>query len=219
MTTITDVPAVEVTLPPVPRWAALAVRVVCGGVLISALAAAPASLMMGSRPVWGMFGFEVVIVIASAMGLFIRGRLFRDGPALGLLCIAGAVMAGSGLGYLSLGGGMRGGQLGATSMLPLVGVRVLAAGTLGLLAAGIVLSRDSGRWRTAIRGVLLLAPVVVGAGLWWVGVLDPMVSAIGGMPGVFRALILLCVSLIAGTLLCAGLHVVIRSFEPRAERV
>lgn len=218
MTTTPHQPAIEENLPPVPSVAGLAVRVVCGAVLLSALAAGPAALMMGAKPVWGMFGFEVVIAISAAMGLFVHGRLFRDGPALGVLCIAGAVLAGSGLGYLSLGGGLRNGQLGAVSMLPFLGARVLTAGALGLLAAGIVLSRDPGRWSTAVRGVLLLTPPVAVCGLWWVGVLDPVVSAVGAMPGVFRALILLVVGLAGGTLLCAGLHVVISAFEPRTER-
>ena len=71
-----------------------------GLVLLSSLGGVAASLLNSPR-LYFLLGFEVVILVATVFGVLLGRRKFGSGAGLGLLCVAGVVLAGSLLGYIS----------------------------------------------------------------------------------------------------------------------
>ncbi len=156
-----------------------------------------------------MLGFEFVIVVAAALGIpFARGA-FREAPGMALLCIAGAIFAGSVLGYLSLNPR----TLGSVSATPFLLARVAAAGVIVAGAALNVLSRSRRGQVLFVKGALLGAPVIAGAAMPFFPAGRRVIDAILGM-GTTPTLVLgLAAALVLGGLLCASGHMVIHAFE------
>ena len=133
--------------------------VVNGAIALSAITGAAAALLSHST-LWYMLGFEVITLAAAVFGVLIAMGRFGDGPALGLLCVVGAVAAGSVLGDLStflanpIGGPvLRTYGKGGMVELPItlfMTLRLAAAGIVALGAAWIVLSRSP---REALRSL------------------------------------------------------------------
>ncbi len=200
-------------LPPIPRplrilTTLMSAAVLVSGVLVAALAVGAPLVSVDQRPSWALFGFEVVVVVAGALGVLTgRGR-FADGPGLALACVGGCVLVASGLGWAGAGKSLLG-----VSLLPLLGARVVASGVLGAIAAWCVLSRDARAFRPAVIGVLLVFPVIAAAGLGAMPVgrklLDRFAAAgpglqFAGAVGAFA---------VTAILLSAGIHLLIRAFE------
>lgn len=147
--------------PSVPRFLSLAALAISAVVLISALMG---SVFAATRepPNWFVLGFELLVVIAGVFGvLFGLGR-FRDGPAVCLLCVAGAIGACSLLAYQTAQ------QIpGSLAQGWLVG-RALAAAALAVLAGLSVICRAPGKAMPDLIKGGIAAGLFVGsaAGLW-----------------------------------------------------
>lgn len=142
---------------PAPGWARVLSGVLCGATALWAVVGSMLSIVLPAIPVWTMFGFEVVIVVAAVMGLLFAIGHFREAPALTIACVAGCVFVGSFLGYQG-SAGVLGGLSLKLWLLGRVGVVV----ALGGVAVLIVLVRNRKSWAALRRGVALgAAPALV----------------------------------------------------------
>ncbi len=194
------------TMTTLSRTARLAVAGVSLLLLLSVLGVLGAALFTSGTKPWFLIGFELVTLIAAVFGLlFGLGRL-REGPAIGLTCIAGSVLTTALLGYIGAGK-----QVAGFSLLPVMGGRAVLAGVLLLIAAVAVLSRQPSRsWPDALRGVILLIVCLAGtAGLWF---LIPAARGLG-VPVPLKVVVGLVLALVLLGVFAAGVHKVIRAFE------
>ena len=189
-----------------------------GAIALSAIAGAAAALL-GQSPLWFMLGFELVTLGAATFGVLIACGRFSDGPALGLLCVVGAVAAGSILGDLSTfsANPIRGPILyiygkGGMVELPVTLVMVLrlaASGIVALGAAWIVLSRrPSESLRSLARGVVCALVLLVVLMVGW-----RLRSHAAGFGALIRTLGGISIGVVALGLSAAAVHYTIRAFE------
>ncbi len=164
-------------------------------------------LKQDEKPALTLMGFEVVASVAGVLGVrWSRAGRNDEGPALGLACIAGTILIASALGWQ---GASR--NLAGHSLTPLLAFRALASLSMLALAAGLVLVRERRAWLLAIRGVLLLLPVVVLAGsVLYAPARDLLTRLASGTVGFALALLAF---LLAAVLLAIGGHCIIRAFE------
>jgi len=200
---------------PLPKWLGALTLVLCAALALSAGVGAWAAYALPNTPGWAMIGFELVILIAAAIGvLFGLGR-FREAPGLTLASVAGVVFVGSALGYLGVGG-----VLGSTGLQPPLFARFAAAGLLGLLAAMATLRTDWAAWRTLMLGAVLGGlGLAAGAGAYFA--YSRRTHPFRGLSGpaeVARVTGLMIAAIAVVILLSIGLHLVIGAFERRRRR-
>lgn len=184
--------------------ATVSVAVAC-----SALAGAVLALTANARPGWALFGFEVVIGVSCVFGVqFGRGR-YRHAPGMALACVAGSVLVGSVLGYMSL----QPPTLGGVGLQPFLAARVLAAGLIAASGAVCVLSRHPNSWRLAIVGALLGAPVVMAGAIAVIPALRGLAAPLAGIGPMGQLAVGVGLFVVLGGLLCASAHLLIRAFE------
>lgn len=176
---------------------------VCALVAVSALVVGVLALVQ-PRASWFMFGFEGVVLVSAVLGaLLARGR-YPEGPSLGLLSVAGAILVGSAFGYLAGGRTLFG-----VDVRMLSAGRALAALVLVGTSAWIVLSRAPrvSLPRFSKGAVLALCVLALLAALWkgrgWIGSLGDVGQLAVGM-GAFV--------LITG-LMAASVHLLVRAFQ------
>lgn len=211
-------------LPPIPTGVGLFVSALSAVVGITCLGGLALSLL-NRPPVWYTFGFELIALVACVFGVWTGLGRYRQGPALAILCVAGAIAVGALLGYvgapaatttklatavpaLSFMGSDR--ELIGLPLWPLMLARAVAAAAMGAAAAVIVLSRQPQLShprlvRAMVFGALL---VLVAAPLWltrakWI--------ALGTFP---KLMIGVLGSVVALGLFAAAVHYAIRAFEP-----
>jgi hypothetical protein len=200
-------------LNPVNRLVGHAVLVTSVFVGVSALVLGGASLL-GARPAWALFGFEVVTVVAAALGIFYGFGKFRQSPGMALACIGGTIFVAGVLGWMSVtasAGQSR--QVGGIPLTPMAAFRVLASMIVLLGGAVVVLSRRPGAWKPAVVGAMLGAPVGLGLLLFaYPGTRGMVAGAVfGSTVGAVAAF------LVVAALLSASVHLLIRGFEIGAE--
>ena len=192
--------------------------VVNGAIALSAITGAAAALLSHST-LWYMLGFEVITLAAAVFGVLIAMGRFGDGPALGLLCVVGAVAAGSVLGDLStflanpIGGPvLRTYGKGGMVELPItlfMTLRLAAAGIVALGAAWIVLSRSPREaLRSLARGLACGAMLMIVLFLAWrlrchAASFGALIRTLGGIS----------IGVIALGLAAAAVHYIVRAFE------
>ena len=211
-------------LPPIATGVGLFVSALSAVVGITCLGGIALSLL-NRPPVWYTFGFELVALVACVFGVWTGLGRYRQGPALALLCVAGAIGVGALLGYvgapaattnklatavpaLSFMGPDRG--LLGMPLWPLMLARAVAAAALTAAAAIIVLSRQPQLSRPRVVRAIVFAVllVLVAAPLWltraqWI--------ALGTFP---KLLIGVLGTVLALGLFAAAVHYAISAFEP-----
>jgi hypothetical protein len=186
---------------------------VSAAVLVSALALGGLAVaiplfVQDQKPVFMLFGFEAVVVVAATLGvLFGLGR-FGDGPGLAMACISATVLVASALGWLSANRALAG-----HSITPVLGFRVLAAFLLGGLGAVCVLSRHGRSWRLAAWGIGLGLPCIAAALAGANGGSRRAIEGALGRAGALGTVGGILAVLVLGALLCASVHLIIRAFE------
>jgi hypothetical protein len=198
-------PALVTSIPAVPRGLGVFVAGVSAVVLLSSLVGAGAAAL-NSPPVWFMLGFEVVIAVAAVFGVLTGMGRFGEGPALALVCVAGAVGAGSLLGYLAGQGNI------GIGLKPFLLAREASAAAIAGAGGVIVMMR---RPQVSVRRMaigLACAGSFAGicAGLW---VFGNRLSGLGTMAG---ALVGLASAVTLLALLAAAVHLIIGAFEAGA---
>ena len=187
-----------------------------GTLVISGLLAISALILAGfgataNPPAWFVVGFEAVVLVAAGFGILFGLGRFPHAPAMTLALLAGSVGLCSLLGYLSTG--VSGHVVGPIPLKPVVGLRIAAAGLLGLGAAVAALGMNPGHWRRGVLGLALVAiPTALGA-VVLVGPGRPLVGAITSLGVIVTAAAATLAFLVWVGLVSAGAHLVITTFE------
>lgn len=201
---------------PLPKPVRVLAGVLAAAVGVSAALTSVVAVAGAVRPIWLLFGFEVVNCIAAVLGIaFARGR-FSDGQGLAMACVSGTIACSSFFGWLSVRGTLPL-PAASVSLTPWLVARVAAGAVLGGIGAYAVLRRNPASIGLFARGAgagVLLA-VLAGGGLV---MRHRVLGAIDALPGFLAAVIWLFVAVVACVLLCAAVHYTIRAFEAGRER-
>lgn len=166
------------------------------------------ALRASPEPLWGWFGFEFVMLVASVFGVLLGLGKFREGPGIAAACIAGAWFVGTGMGRIQ--------AFPAPSQVltdPWFLARLGGAAIVAGAGAATVLSRNPGSFRKVAAGGAMLVVVLAGAAFWmktgglWLGTQQD------GAIDVLRKAILSTLVIGAGVLFCIGGHLVIAAFQ------
>ncbi|MBX9639764.1 MAG: hypothetical protein K2X97_08570 [Mycobacteriaceae bacterium] len=193
------------TLPrPIPLLVALL------GAVSVASAVAGVFLAVSQRPpAWFFLGFETVVVLASVFLVLLGLGRIKEGPAITLLCAAGAIGAGSLLGWQATGK-----QINGHSVAWLLLLRMGIAGLLTLGAAAEVALRAPARTLPKLGwGLVCGLPVVVAVALARSGKLGALVSGVaGGSPSLAFG-VWMVVGIVGVALTSASGHLLITGFQ------
>ena len=198
--------------PAIPPRIRMLVAIICGCILLSALALAVAGvfqplLARDAKPAWILVGFECVSIVAAVLGILFSRGMFRQGPGLALACIAGTILLGSGLGGFSAQW-----AIGNQSIKILVAARAAAAVMIGLCGAACVLGRDPRGWPTFIKGLLYGSPILA-LGVWFAIKGGAFLAAVNGLSTMGMVIAYGAGSLILAISLCMSVHLVVKAFE------
>ncbi len=192
-------------LPRVPM-AIRGVSLVVGvGVGLSALWQAYGA-MTRTDPGSFLVGFEGLTLLGCVFATLIGFGKFRSGPALAMLCVAGAILVGTVLGYTADRATYRG------IMQHQVSAGRVGASFLMLAMAGVtVWARRPGK---SIKA-LVIGFALCGAGLGATGawMFTSLPSTLAGIHPMVKSLVFLIGGLIVVGLVSAGAHYAIRSLE------
>jgi hypothetical protein len=179
-----------------------------GGIIVLASLAGVVLALLSSPTSWFFMGFELVNILAGAMLVLIGLGRFRNGLALALLCVAGAVGAGSALGHVGAAGAVYGIRL-----MPLTAGKGLIAGVLVLIAAAYVLLQDRSRtFPLLLKGVLWALPLVVMIVLWRLGIIQNLMAKIQTANVAFGVMAWLTLLIVVVILICGAGHYFINAF-------
>ncbi|MFT3686102.1 MAG: hypothetical protein QM783_14475 [Phycisphaerales bacterium] len=180
-----------------------------GGVTILTALAGVAMAVMQRPPAWFFLGFEVVVVLAAVFLILLGIGRIKEGPAITLICAAGAIGAGSLLGWQATGK-----QINGHSITWLVGVRGLIAAVLVLAAAADVALRAPSRTFPKIGwGLVFAFPLLGGLACWKVGLLGSVIGRVAGNSQPLAFGLWMVVGIIGGVLLSAAGHLLITGFQ------
>ncbi len=204
----------ESCVPPAPpalvRWSVLIASVV--GTLITGVGAGYA-LLGFAKPVLGMFGFELVAMIAGVLGVMLGLGRFREGFGLGALCVAGTFVAAALFGlYLDANANVstpEGTRMVKLAILAHIGIGGAIAGLGGVA----VLTRSTRSWGMLVKGVLVAAPAVLVA-VWLQRTnASALTTELGPNASMARAIGVIIAAFLLMVLFSVGAHLCIRAFE------
>jgi hypothetical protein len=186
-------------------------RVIVGVVSLALLVSGVGGAVMGGvippKPAWSVMGFEAIIAMSAIFGLLLGAGRLRDTPALTVLCVAGAALAGGVLEYLSARASM--------SHLPLkawLAGRLLAAIVLGACSVALVLGRHGRAWGALVRAVAWGVPLAAAAAWYRLAGLAPLNQPAPGLGDALRLGAIALVATLCAVCLCASVHFAVRAF-------
>ncbi len=135
---------------PVPRLARLTVGALSAVLLGWSLVGIGLAGFAADTPVWTLLGFEVVVLIAAALGLTLGLGHYREAPALAVACVAGTLLVASFLGYRGTPG-----SVGAVPLQLWLMARLAVGLLLAFIAALLVLCRNRKSWAALSTGIAL----------------------------------------------------------------
>lgn len=202
-------------LPRPPRIILALTLLISAGLAVSAAYGLWSAL---SGQIWAQAGFEALLLIAGVFGALTGLGKFREGPAMALICAAGAGFVGAGLAFLTRGG--RPPLIGVDMLLamltdPIAGARLGGVAGLAALAGLIVLlRRPAASFRYVGLSAATGAPVALAGALW---ILGPGRSAFVALHPLLRAVVGAAAFLAVIGLATVSLHCLIRAFEQGRE--
>ena len=205
------------TLPPTPahRRICVAVLVLSAVALLSVGVAVYLGAFALTQVLYAYLGFELVVLVSAVLGVCAGLGCFRPGYSMAVLCVAGAIGSATLLGFLDLRANLLQRADLNNLMYGLVATRIAVAGCLLVLAGFDVLIRKPGGFGHIAKGIVLLVPVLVAAGLVVVrpGLYSPLTTATTGLGELIRLMALGLLSLTALILTCLGGHHLIVAFD------
>jgi hypothetical protein len=201
------------TFPTLPKPVRIMVGAIAAALTLSALGTATLSFLVVDKPLWLLFGFEVVIAITGVLGLMFALGRFQEGQGLALACVAGTVAVASFLGiWFVLRRNALAVNMSVRPVEMLLLARLGAAGVLGLIGAWAVLKRNSRSWWYLGRAAMAVAPLLAAGAVFALGRAQ-VSSAASALPGWVSGLIGGILAMVGMVLVCAAVHCVIRAFE------
>lgn len=179
-------------------------------VLATAVLAGIGAWLLASKPIWILFGFEIVVAGAALIGLtWIRPKS-PEAPGLGLVCLGGSIAASTFLSWLAVRNIPMSFANAGMLLKAWLGFRIAAGALLALIGALAVLRRDE-----RSRGYLIKAVV---CGIVFIGVAGVLATgsvrrAIFDLPGWASFAISSVVFLAICVTLSASVHCLVRAFE------
>ncbi|MFZ4575373.1 MAG: hypothetical protein ACOYN0_13320 [Phycisphaerales bacterium] len=197
---------------PLPRHIKSLTLVLSAATLLHCVALMVFAFVAAGRPIWILFGFELVVAVCAVLGgLFARGK-FQEGQGLAAVCIGGSIAVCSLLAWL------------AASK-----VTISVPGGAFVIKSYLVTRLAVGAWFTAVAALAVLSrnraslsyvrwALVGGAGLAIVGAATVFgrgtISAwLSGAPGVVQTVLVGLLFVVVGVLVCLTGHCTIRAFE------
>ncbi len=207
-----DQPSSKNASPAPLRYATL---IICAGVAVSTLPWIWMALGKFGGFAWGMFGFELVLLLGCLLTMLVSVGKVRVDHAypLAIACLIGTILVGAVFGIHVDARAVVGDdpQIGPWINRTLL-FRFGAIGVLSLLATLDVYRRDPRSWSLALRSVLFLIPVIAALG-WMKFKGMPTVADASGEPSPIRMILFLLGGLALGILFSIGGHLLIRSYE------
>ena len=166
--------------------------------------------------VWGLFGFEFIVVLGAIMTILVSLGKVRVGGAfpLAILCFVGVLMV-TGVFGIYVGAknvvGDNHPSIQPWVMRTLL-VQIAVIGGLSLIAMLDVYRRSPKSWPLAIKSLPFLIPVLA-AGAYFQRSGFPTVTNSAGELSQVRMVAVIVGGLVLGILLSVGGHLLIRSFE------
>lgn len=150
--------------------------------------------------------FGVVMIVASGfLGWVGRGRVV-EGPAIALLCVAGAVMCSAVFAFVSTGQP----PSGIARDVPTLASLAIGALVAGLAALDVLMRRPAESLPRLVKGLVIALPLLVVLALWQRGTIGSVMSQLG-MSLAFAGYVLLLIVSIG--LAAASGHQLIRAFQ------
>ncbi|MBL8963069.1 MAG: hypothetical protein KF787_09950 [Phycisphaeraceae bacterium] len=140
----------------IDRWSTRLTWIAAATVGLTAAATIPTLLVASNKPAWFLFAFEAVMPVPVVLAMLIASGRLRDPSGLGLGSVAGTILVGSLLGFLSIPDkrlGTPDGPIGQINMVPWVAVRVGAALAIAACAVRRALGNERRRWITLAWGL------------------------------------------------------------------
>jgi hypothetical protein len=166
---------------------------------------------------WGLFGFEVMTLVAGVFGVLLGMGRFREGWAIGVTAIAGSMLVslvfGLFVGFIFSKRVESFPELATLTDVTLY-LRVVVIGVLGAAASLAVFARSSRSWGYVVRSAAVGGPLVVAAGLIYKD-MGPgaWVNSLLGSSGPVAGVTLLSVGLVGIVLFSIAAHLLIRAYE------
>jgi hypothetical protein len=199
------------TLTPLIRWT---ITLTCFALGLSAILLAWGAAT-GSAFNWVLFGFEVIILMSAAFGIWVGWRTAPADVPLALACLAGSIFVATVLGYL----GTNPKTVGPFSLRTFGFGRVVLIGVLGVVSVVVSLGADRQRWGRLVRGILLSLPLLALTVVFASGrIRTPLIDWIGGLPGPAIALVGVVAFILVTILLSSSVHLTIGAFAGAGDR-
>lgn len=160
-------------------------------------------------PAWFFFSFEIVVALGGVFLVLLGLGKVKEGPAITLLCCAGAIGAGTLLGWKGTGQ-----QINGHSVTWLVALRGLIAAALMLAAVAELLVRDPKRTLPRMGwGVATGVPLVAMVALYANGAIPTAIGNIGVNSPALAFGLWMVLGVIACALASASGHMFITGFS------
>jgi len=199
-------PDANQSIPSYVRWTVGGLSAL---LLVSAIGGAIAGQVVPPKAAWALMGFETVIAFSSIFGLLVCANRVHQAPALAIVCVAGAAMVGTVLGYLAVNREL------SFAHLPLKAWLAARVGTsLMLVACAVIAALGSHRqaWRALVRAMCFAAPLV-GIAIWYrLSRFAPLNTPMPGFKDSIRLAAIAAVATVCAVCVCAVVHLSIRAF-------
>ncbi len=179
-------------------------------ILLTAVVGGVGAWLIASKPIWILFGFEVVVASACVIGLLWLWRRPVGSPGLGLACLGGSIAASTFLSWLAVRNVPIAMPQAGVIVLTWLATRVGAGALLCLIGAADVVHRDARSRGYLLKSAIAGVGLAVLVGVLSIGGVRRAVLDMPGWAGFATAsffFILLCV------LISAAGHCAIRAFE------
>ncbi len=192
-------------MPRPPRWI-LALCLVLGAAFALSGGLGVARAFSTQPTNWFTVGFESLLIVCGLFGVGCGLGRYREGPALAMVCVAGAALVATVLGYTASHGGYTGIQRN-----PMAFARLSASLAFALLGGLTVMSRrPHASAGSAFTGVVMGA-LAVGAGALLA--LPGPRGAIAGLHPVLTTVVFLALGVLLVAFISASVHNLIRALE------
>ncbi len=164
---------------------------------------------------WGLFGFELVLILGCCMTILVGlGRVQVDKAfPMAVTCLIGTILVGVVFGLYVDAKAKAGDD---PSILPWINRTILlrlgAIVILSLIATLDVFRRDARSWGVVFRSMIFLVPVF--AAIAWLKLKGlPAATDAAGEPSPMKIIVILLAGLFIGILFSIGGHLFIRAYE------
>lgn len=165
---------------------------------------------------WGLFGFELMVLIGSIMTMLVCfGKVKVEGAfPLAVLCFVGTLLVASVFGIYVDARNVVGSNHPTIQpwVMRTLMLYLALVGGLSVIAALDVYRRDTRSWGMLLRSLPFLVPVLA-AGVYFQRSGIPTITDSAGEMSIFRMLAFIVGGLVLGILFSVGGHFLIRSFE------